>query len=278
MYYQRKDLSAAEKAKPYAKYYYREPKAPAPDKLAAMEKPIDPSQALKIEDRNDLLNPGYLETEAGWCVMPDGSAYVANYTEMPGVTIDMFLWWMAWHALEPMRYKIWYRPSHYHVQPSPVSRRRLLDDNLPIKERVYDVSHYVIEDIGNGPELIWLDFISAEEMGFDMARFKAPNVAGLIASRGQSKLANVPAGEFNPKGCATMCHFLREVPGGLELRTRFWMGKKIFKGEVHHLLPEGVALPPIVPQGLAIHNVLEFTNLASFLPEIYRENEGAVFE
>jgi hypothetical protein len=166
MYYQRKDLSAAEKAKPYAKYYYREPTAPAPEKLAAMAKPIDPSQALRIEDRNDLLNPGDLEAEAGWCVMPDGSAYVANHTEMPGVTIDMFLWWFAWHALEPMRYKIWYRPSHYHVQATPASRQRLLDDNLPIKDRVYNVSHYVVEDIGGGPELIWLDFISAEEMGF----------------------------------------------------------------------------------------------------------------
>ena len=54
----------------------------------------------------------------------------------------------------------------------PASRQRLLDDSLPIKDRVYNVSHYVVEDIGGGPELIWLDFISAEEMGFDMARFK----------------------------------------------------------------------------------------------------------
>jgi hypothetical protein len=113
------------KAKPYAKYYYREPKAPAPEKLATMAKPIDPSQALRIEDRNDLLNSGYLEAEAGWCIMPDGSAYVANHTEMPGVTVDMFLWWFAWHALEPMRYKIWYRPSHYLVQPTPASRELL---------------------------------------------------------------------------------------------------------------------------------------------------------
>ena len=50
------------------------------------------------------------------------------------------------------------------------------------------------------------------------------------------------------------------------------------KARHYHLLPEGIALPPFVPQGFAIHNVHEFTNLASFLPEIYRENEGKMFE
>lgn len=278
MYYLRKDLTAPEKAKPYSKYYYREPKPPAPEKLAAMEKPIDPSLALKAEDINDLLNPGYLPGEAGWCIMPDGSAYVANHTEMPGVTVDMFYWWFAWHGLEPMRYRLWFRPGHFHAQVTEPSRKRILDESLPLEERVRGVSHFVLEDIGGGPEKIWLDFIGPEQMGFDMQRFKAPNVAGLIASIGASELGNIPAGEFNPRGCATMCHFLREIDGGIELRTRFWMGKSIFKGKVHHLLPDEIALPAFVPQGLAVHNVHEFTNLASFLPEIYQECGGAIFE
>ena len=159
------------------------------------------------------------------------------------------------------------------------SRQRLLDDSLPIKERVYDVSHYVVEDIGGGPELIWLDFISAEEMGFDMARFKAPNVAGLIASRGQSKLANIPAGEFNPKGCATMCHFLREITGGLELRTRFWMGKKIFKGVGIPPTPRRRRTSPVrSPRDSAFTTCTSSPTLRAFLPEIYRENEGPMFE
>ena len=55
------------------------------------------SLALKIEDRNKLFEPGYLPCEIGYCVMEDGSAYLANRTEMPGVTPEMFEWWFAWH-------------------------------------------------------------------------------------------------------------------------------------------------------------------------------------
>ena len=62
------------------------------EKLAYLENPIDPKYALKIEDRNKLFEPGYLDKEVGYCQMPDGSTYVANLTKMPGVTVEMFDW------------------------------------------------------------------------------------------------------------------------------------------------------------------------------------------
>lgn len=46
------ELTPEEKTRPYAKYYYQQPAPPAPD-------------------------PGYHEVEIGYCVMPDGSGYVA---------------------------------------------------------------------------------------------------------------------------------------------------------------------------------------------------------
>ena len=76
----------AEERKPLMPNITILPITPIPaEKIAVLEAgPIDPSLALKIEDRNKLFEPGYLPCEIGYCVMEDGSAYLANRTEMPG--------------------------------------------------------------------------------------------------------------------------------------------------------------------------------------------------
>ena len=88
--------------------YYNAPMAPAdPQKYAkVLAGPIDPAKALPFQDRNRLFEPGYLEEELGYCVMPDGTGYLANLTQMPGVTAEMFDWWFAWHGLNDRRYTI----------------------------------------------------------------------------------------------------------------------------------------------------------------------------
>ena len=53
------NLTPEEKSKPYSKYFYRQPTPPSPERIAVMDKPIDPSRTLPIERINDLLNPGY---------------------------------------------------------------------------------------------------------------------------------------------------------------------------------------------------------------------------
>ena len=74
----------------YAKYYDQD-MAPVPsDKLALLETPMDPAKALNIHDRNRLFDEGYMDVETGYCVMEDGSGYIANHTKMPGVTVEMF--------------------------------------------------------------------------------------------------------------------------------------------------------------------------------------------
>jgi hypothetical protein len=40
------------------------------------------------------------------------------------------------------------------------------------------------------------------------------------------------------------------------------------------VLPPGIAVPEAAVQGLARHNVHEFSNLAILLPEIYKEFGG----
>jgi hypothetical protein len=242
-----------------------------------MDKPIDPSKALPIERINDLLNPGYFEVESGWCILPNGAGYIANYTPMPGVTVDMVNWWMAWHSLEDLRYKIWWPDGHFGISLSGEDRAKVLDPRRSMTQKFQGVTHIVIENIG-GPnaERIEISFMTPEDVGFDMGRFKSSNVGTIVAANGLSQMINPPLGFPNHKAPAFMIHFIREIPGGIEYRTRFWMGYHILGGIPRLLLPSGVSIPEFVPRGLAIHNVFEYANLSSFLPHIYQEQKGLI--
>ncbi len=63
-----------------------------------------------------------------------------------------------------------------------------------------------------------------------------------------------------------------DVPGGLRHRTRFWMGYRFTEdGKPEICLPPRVSVPAESVQGLARHNVKEFTRYRDFLPRIYKE-------
>lgn len=264
------ELTPEERSQPYAKYFTRPPAEPTPEHLAAMDTPIDPAKALLPKDRNRLLNPGYEEVEIGWCVLPNGAGYVSNLTRMPGVTLEMFAWWFAWHAIEDLRYKIWWPEGHFAIGiPDPAERTRAQNPTLSLAQRTQGITHHVVEDTGCGPEDILISFMSPAEFGFDTDLFAAQRFIA-IAANGKSR----PVDTFflRPWAPAMMCHLAREIDGGIELRTRFWLGYRLVDGKPKCKLPPFVKLPAAVAQGLAIHNVREFTNLASFLPNIHAEH------
>jgi len=271
------ELTPEQKAKPYAKYFYKNPAPPLPGALERMENPMDPAKALPIERLNDMLDPGYHEVESGWCALPQGGLYVANHLKMPGVTVEMIDWWFGWHGLEDLRYKIWWPAGHFGVSMSERDRAKVVDPDTPPKLRFQGITHYVLEDTG-GPsvEKIAISFMTPEQVGFDMDRFKSPNVGTLVAANGSAKMLDPPPGIPDVKSPAFMMHFVREIPEGVEFRTRFWMGYHILDKKPYYCLPKIAKIPEIVAKGLAMHNVMEYSNLASFLPEIYEEQKGTI--
>jgi hypothetical protein len=118
-------------------------------------------------------------------------------------------------------------------------------------------------------EDIEITFLSPRDFGFDMTRWKEPHVSTFVGGFGWSS----PAGNTGHaiKAPSLMCHIFRQIPGGLEHRTRFWMGYRMSQGKPELALPRGVSVPAIAVQGLARHNVREFSNLSVLLPEIYAE-------
>ncbi len=273
-----RELTVEEKAKPYSKYYFR-PHAGASPELAQIlkdHKPMDPGQAQPIEEMSDLLKPGYLPGETGYCTLPNGGAYVAVRHPMPGVTADMVNWWFAWHGLESLRYMLWSPQDHYAVDMTDEDRAKVLDPDRPLLLKFQGITHHVYEDIGGGADDLWISFMTPEDFGFDMDRWHTPNVATLVAANVLIKAAGAPEGA--PMMPVAMCHFVRDLPqgGGVEFRTRFWMGWQIVDKKPQFTLAPGLKVPAAVPSGLFEHCILEYSNLRVLLPEIYAEMNGEV--
>jgi len=121
-------------------------------------------------------------------------------------------------------------------------------------------------------ENIDITFLSPEDFGFDRTRWKEPYVATFVGGYGWSSPAVKT--DHTLKAPSLMCHIFRNTPGGLEHRTRFWMGYRFSQGKPDLVLPPGVSVPEFAVQGLARHNVREFSNLGVLLPEIYAEFGG----
>jgi len=268
----RTELTEEEEKKPYAKYFHQPIASPNQELMEILKKgPMDSSKALMPEDIKHLLESEYDEIETGYCVLPNGAGYVAVNNKFPGVTLEMINWWFAWHALEDSRYMMWFRKGHYGISVSDEDRAKIINSATPMLEKFQGRTHYVIEDTGNGPEDIQISFLTPEQLGFDADELNSKKVT-VVAGNGLSESRS-----GGPKAPAIMLHYFREVTGGVESRSRFWMGYHMIDGKPCKLLPDGIQIPIQAPMGLAFHNVEEYSNLAAILPDLYREMNGEIF-
>ena len=273
---QLKPLAPYEEAMPYSKYYYREMARPNPELMGILSKgPMDPGDALPLSEINQLLDPGYHKVETGYCITKDGLGYVAVNNVFPGCTVDMMRWWFVWHAVGGnLRYRIWDPKDHFAIAIADQDKKKICDPRVPLRDKYTDVDHFVVEDTGGGVENIVIRFKKVENMGYDMDKFRSSPTLEIVGGYGTNEFRDRPSGF---KGSAVMMHTMREISGGLEFRTRFWLGARIVEGKAMKVTPPWVRIPIEAPMGLAFHNVVEFSNLASILPEIYGEYKNKPF-
>jgi len=264
----RRELSAAEKSSPYSKYYHRElAEIPISDIELVNAGPVASSRATSIHDRNDLMKPGYLEVETGYAVMEDGSGFAATLVEMPDVTPAMLDWWFNWHPLEGLRYAIWCPTAHTDISVKDPARH-LDRSGISLEERNYGCTHYPVEGFDlDGAMKISIEFFSPEKFGLDMRMFKEPGISrAYCANVNLFALDNLPLGVF--------FHAVREKGGGIEYRSRYWMGYTMAEGK-----PSSVDLPVSMvdlARNNCLHSLIEYNNLASFLPQLHQEMGGRI--
>lgn len=258
-----------DKSKTYFKYYEMDMTQLTPEQnMAVKNGKGDPSNALILENRNDLFKTGNLPGEEGFFVMPDGSGHVAHRTLMPGITGQMLEWWFAWHPLDDLRYIIWDPEDHFGTQlPDESHRRKILNPDVPLREKSWGVTHVVKESIGGPPTNIEIRFMDPSDLGYDKSKIGTAYCDFLVCAN-----AFIQPDE-NTKVPAVMTHVARTVDGVLEFRSRFWIGWNVIDGRPVKLLPEGMTVPEMVLMGLYGHCIKEYQHLAKILPSLYAEEK-----
>ncbi|MEO1437857.1 MAG: hypothetical protein AAFV80_20115 [Bacteroidota bacterium] len=257
----------------YEKFLYR-PNATLPaEHLTILEKGNDLSEkeVLAHAEKNQLLEDGYLKGENGFYHAKDGSVYVAVRTPMPNVSIEMIDWWFWWHPAEALRYQIWYPEMHFDARADFGGH---YDNNTKsYRERLHLSTHYVTEDIGTGREELIIDFMSPKAFGFNPNLLRYSTEQTILCTR-----VGLPA-----KGVwfTDMCHEVRKTGKGVEMRSRFWIGRDIRRmgglaqGFLNALLNKPFVKKQLIPKDIGKHMFQhcsqEYHNLALLLPEIYPE-------
>jgi hypothetical protein len=265
----RRKLTVAEKKKLYAKYFDEElAQIPGEDLEKVNAGPVDPSIVTTVQKRDELMKPGYLDVETGYTALPDGSGFAATLVKMPGVTPEMIDWWFNWHPLEGLRYAIWCPVAHTDISVKNPAQH-LDSSGVPLKERNYGSTHYPIEGFNvEGSQKVAITFFSPRDFGLDMGMYKQPGISRAYCANVILGFMKIPFNVF--------FHAVREVDGGVEYRSRYWLGYTMRNGS-----PVRVKRPlPYKMIDLArnncIHSLIEYNNLASFLPQIYEEMGGKI--
>ena len=255
-------VTKEEKSLPYYKYFQKELAKIPNEKLYILENGVkDNLKGISFDKKNIFLegkDDNYCQI--GYGIQDDGTGFVCNTTYMPNVLPEMLDWWFPWHSVgSDLRYKIWNPEDHYFARADNV--HYVCDNNVPINQRTWNVNHYVLEDIGMGPDEVKLCFKRPKDFGYDESVIGSEFCSSLVCAVGEGNCA------------AAMTHKWYKYKGGIMLCSRFWIGFGYINGNIVKILPENEKIPIDIAKALFAHNIKEFTNLAEILPSVYDENK-----
>jgi hypothetical protein len=244
----------ADRSSAWAEYFKPE-MAPLPRHVVtALEHGPQAEPVLpRFEDAAALLTPGYEQTEDGYGSLGDGGVQVSVRTEMPGVTPQMWSWWFGWHGSRPSRYKLWHPRAHVSA---------CWNDSEPDGHYVGRTS-LIEEYIGSGFTKGAISFVEPGALGLD-----EQGLGSDIAICGRIGAADLPV------DIGWLIHYVRSVPGGSEMRSRFWMGGRHVAVRGGNRLADRVIRPVAArqlpnPRDLLVHCAQEMNHLAGILPGVH---------
>ncbi len=261
------ELTEKEKALPVYKYY-RDYPLHTPNPLYAQlldQGAMDPADALPVERWLDHLTvEGYQKVEYGYCMMPDGCGYIANYSVLSDrVTPQMRMWYVRWLNIHSknlpegcgnIRYKLWNPVDHID--------HGLVDGDM--KKGIYTLETL---DMGGGEKPIRSvrHNFDVRDYGFPEEKYQALQKAGVaVTSCWES---------FECPGSHLVLSVTRNCPlGGVETLSREWIGYRAENGKIvwDPETPEFMLCEEYLRK-VQIHNTVEQQHLATFLPDLYAE-------
>lgn len=240
--------------------------------------PLDPKDCIKAENWLDHLkcNPGeYGEAVVGYCTMPDGYGYLANYCVYPeSSTPEMMKWYFSWInsycKSQPrengnIRYKLWLPIDHIaHLFVNGKDKT----DGIATIERL---------DMGTGkyPDT-WYTVRYANDLralGLSEEREKELNAAGVWVDSATEKFYSVEDPSIQLPGSHLHLTMSRPHPlGGMEKFTKEWIGWGAETGELYFddTTPKYQFTEDWL-ESIIRHATIEAQHLAMFLPQLYNE-------
>lgn len=249
------ELTKDQENHPLAKYYYNieKPSEQQYESLVFAE----PKNGLKFSEISKMLEDGYLPLENGYTRFKDGSGYVAVNIQFPETTGKMLDWWFDWHGYDTMRYKIWYPGLHAVASYENYEEPETFSISKYVLEHSEGKTNHTIEAMIGGQDLqdMQITFVNPEQFGLDNSK---------LGENQWAICANVKSANHT---VVQMVHFVRNIKNGVEMRSRFWVGNEV------PWLARKVGVSEESLYDLAHHCLTEYTQLASFLPEVYNTYE-----
>jgi DAPG hydrolase PhiG domain len=271
----------ADWAQPYAKYFRTDTLPLQPHVRDALLGGASPAEyGYDITDAVRMLSrPGYHKMETGWTRLGNGTIVVSCLTDMPGVTAEMWDWWLGWHSTQTARYKLWYPDAHLFTA---VGDDRSADRSLSDKQRYLDNVSYIDEYIGRHLQRLAIRFTDPSRLGFD-----DPGPGGTVTCA-RTGLSTYPL------AVGWLVHQVRPTAHGAEMRSRFFInhaelldlpawslpttGGRLLATRAARMMSApvlarvgGLAIPKNFGYDMLFHCASEMNHLASFLPALYEE-------
>jgi hypothetical protein len=204
---------------------------------------------MRLNQANQLLEPGYLAFESGYMRLEDGSLHVASRTTMVACKGRMIDFWFGF--LRTTEHYKWWHPKD-HVWCDWVGERGM--------GHYVDGTHHVHEYIAGELMKLKIHFRPPSDY-LDTSRFAEAGVGTAVCARVGPLDAPVWAGH--------LIHLIRDTDYGCEMRSRFWLGDF----DPQELAPTPEARSQLFPDrvGAGLHNHCneEMAHLAQFLPDLY---------
>ena len=227
--------------------------------------PMKLDDTVCFKDRGRLLSDLRFGTAIGYAVMPDGSGYASDITQMPGITKDMLDWYLAWRGQDAQNYAV-INPQK-HISALSMQKGRFADEDLIGAEKYWDTTQIIMQNGDMGPTTEYVNFKCPSDVGFDMEQLGNGKTAGLVCERVYAQGQPPQAGPDT-----FVCHQIIETEDGVEIRSKYWMGWTVRYGKDYKQLPDGFYMPPVFAMGTLIKNMQELAALAEVLPGLYAEN------
>ena len=255
----------ADRATPYARFFNPALAPLAPHVCAALDRGGVPAILLPdIDQAAGNLFGADPVLEDGFVLTGDGGMRVSVRTAMPGVTPAMVDWWFGWHGDAAAKYKLWHPQAHVHVgwretPPPRVSGRALYVGQTSI------VDEYIGSDLVRGA----IRFVPPTTLGFTDKSLEDDSRATIVCAR-------IGLGDA-PIDIGYLAHHVRAVPGGSEMRSRFWMGgrhvagRNLIGGMAASVARRVLSVTESDARALMVHCAQEMPHLAKFLPELVGE-------